>query len=183
MSKRFGRNQKRALVAQLDEKASAIGALQEIAAGHRRQLYSIQDHVHQLEDAIRHTRDVLGEFFVTLPPMTKELQQGVDALDIPISKPRDYYDRMPYGSCAELHDQVARFEQLEAIRHDIQQDFDDLRGMMHIRFRTGAGMLSYAFNERSFRGVTRERAAGIIASGLRNYMVLNRAFFDRLGVK
>lgn len=183
MSKRFGRNQKRAMVAQLEEKASAIGALQEMAAGNRRQIQSMHDHVFQLEDAIRHTRDVLGEFFITLPPMTKELQQGVDALDIPISKPRDYYDRMPFGSCAELHHQVARFESLEAIRHDIQQDFEDLRGMMHIRFRTGAGLMSYAFNERSFRGIKRERAAAIIASGLRNYMLQNRSFFDRLGVK
>lgn len=181
MSKRFGRNQKRAMRAQIDSALRLSETQKTLKLEAMRQLVSTRDRIHDLERAIELTREVLGEFFVTLPPVTKELHQGVDVLDVPHSQPRDRY--MPYQDCAELVGMAMRFEQLEAIRHDIQKHFEDLRGMMHIRFRTGAGTMSYAFSPNSFKGMKRERVASIIAAGLRSYMLDNRAFFDRLGVK
>jgi hypothetical protein len=182
MSKRFGRNQKRALVAQLEQQRSDKDCLERMYRNSRDQLHATETRVRELNDAIVLTREVLGEFFVTLPPVSKELAQGVDVLDVPHSQPRGR-EYMPYRDCAELVSMARRFEQLEAIRHDIQKHFEDMRGMMHIRFRTGAGTMSYAFSPNSFKGMKRDRVAAIIADGLRRYMLENRAFFDRLGVK
>lgn len=190
MSKRFGRNQKRALRAEVEINHQALviatrraGDLEDTNHDMKRQLRGALDHVYQLETCIADTRQVLGEFFVTLPPVTKPLREGVDVLHLAHSQPRDRYDRMMYGNCLEVMEMTQRFESLEAIRTDIQPRFDEVRGMMHIRFKTAAGMLSYAFSPNSFKGMKRERVAELIADGLRSYMLENRSFFDRLGVK
>lgn len=183
MSKRFGRNQKRALVAQLEQKDRDKAALDRLYENSRGQLRATEARVYELNKAIELTREVLGEFFVTLPPVIKPLREGVDVLHLAHSQPRDRYDRIIYGDCAEVMHMVQRFESLEAIRSDIQPNFEDVRGMMHIRFSTAAGALSYAFSPNSFKGMKRERVASIIADGLRRYMLDNRRFFDRLGVK
>lgn len=190
MSNRFGRNQKRAMRAEIELNYQAL-VLATRKAGdlsddnhHLQELVrSARDHAYQLETAIADTRDVLGEFFITLPPVTKPLREGVDVLCLAHSQPRDRYDRIMYGACVELKSMVQRFESLEAIRTDIQEQFGDVRGMMHIRFNTAGGRMSYAFSPNSFKGMNRERSAAIIADGLRRYMLDNRAFFDRLGVK
>jgi hypothetical protein len=190
VSKRFGRNQKRAMRAEIALNYQALvlatrkaGDLADDNYELNRQIRNARAHAYQLETAIADTRDVLGEFFVTLPPVTKPLREGVDVLNLAHSQPRDRYDRMLYGACAEVMDMVQRFESLEAIRTDIQEQFGDVRGMMHIRFKTAAGLMSYAFSPNSFKGMNRDRAASIIADGLRRYMLENRVFFDRLGVK
>lgn len=183
MSKRFGRNQKRALVAQIENQRSDQAVLERMYDNGRNQLRATEARVHELNGVIELTREVLGEFFVTLPPVTKPLREGVDVLCLAHSQPRDRYDRMIYSACSEVVDMVQRFESLEAIRTDIQEQFGDVRGMMHIRFKTAGGVMSYAFSPNSFKGMKRERVASIIASGLRSYMLDNRSFFDRLGVK
>lgn len=183
MSKRFGRNQKRAMREQIAHQRSEQASLERMYDNSRGQLRATEARVHELNSAIELTREVLGEFFVTLPPVTKPLREGVDVLHLAHSQPRDRYDRMIYGACAEVVDMVQRFESLEAIRSDIQQHFEGVRGMMHIRFRTAAGVMSYAFSPNSFKGMKRDRVASIIADGLRRYMLENRSFFDRLGVR
>lgn len=181
MSKRFGRNQKRAMLEKIEHQRSDKAALERLYDNSRCQLRATEARVHEQNKAIELTREVLGEFFVTLPPLDKPLRQGVDVLDIPHRQSRDRY--MPYDNCSEMVGQVLRFEQLEAIRHDIQPQFDDMHGMMHVRFNTAAGVMAYAFSPNSFKGMKRERVASIIANGLHQYMLQNRAFFDRLGVK
>lgn len=181
MSKRFGRNQKRAMQERINDAAKAVVYQKDITARLGRELMSERERMTVQNEAILFTREVLGEFFATLPPMEKHLHTGVDVLDVPVSKPVSGF--VPYSECVNLIDSVVRFEKLEAIRHDIQENFEDLRGMMHVRFRTGAGLMSYAFSPNSFRGMPRQRVASIIADGLRRYMLENRSFFDRLGVK
>lgn len=192
MSNRFGRNQKRALVAQLQQSQAQSEERREIARGALDDRRRAEERSHELLDAIQATREVLGYFFATLPVLDKDQRAnhpyaqdaGLGSLAIPVMPGRaQSWNYSPSHVCEQLTSDLARFEQLEAIHHDMQEQFDDVRGSMHIRFRTAAGVMVYAFNERSFRGMKRDKVARIIAEGLRDYMLRTPSFMERLGVK
>lgn len=180
MSRRFGRNQKRAMRADIKSAESRERAQKMLKLEALSLVKSTSEKIYELEKAIEHTRQVLGEFFVTLPPITKQVRVGVDVFDMPVTEPaRAYY---PYGAdVPELTSQLARFEQLEVMGHQIER-IAELRGMMHLRIKNGAGLMSYAFNQHSFRGFRREKVADIITRSIYRYLLDNPVILDRLGV-
>lgn len=183
MSKRFGRNQKRALVAQLNDAQALARTQQLIKLEALAKLKQARERINELEDVIEFTREVLGEFFVTLPVKLIPLKTGVDCYRVPMRKPMRLPPLDEMGDCAALATQVMRFEELEALRVDIPATFAALRGMLHAEFRNGAGMLAYAFSVNSFRGMSRKRVAAMIAESNYRYMVDNPSVLDRLGVR
>ena len=138
MSKRFGRNQKRAMRAKMIELERAVELLKLEAEMVRSQLRNANA-------IIKRTAQVLGDHFVTLPLKTQELTGIPNRFKVSIFEPHLH-------RYAEINEAV--LDALEYINMDTHQTFvriDELRGMVHMRCRSIGGDVAYALSDQAYR--------------------------------
>lgn len=187
MSKRFGRNQKRALVAQLEQKEIDIGLLRRMGESARtairqkeKDLRGMTINLETAIEAIQEARTILGEYFAGLPPTVLEVA------NIPkfVTLPRRVL-LSDVSGCADEFVQTARMvERLEAVEGGAWAD--DLTGKMHVQFKTPLGDVAYGFNHRTFMGEPKHRVVRFLADQMANHLwhsAQARGTLNKAGVK
>lgn len=150
MSKRFGRNQKRAMRAKMIELERAVELLKLEAEMVRSQLRNANA-------IIERTAQVLGDHFVTLPLKTQELTGIPNRFRVSIFKPHLH-------RYAEINEAV--LDALEYINMDTHQTFvriDELRGMVHMRCRSIGGDVAYALSDQAYRKLSEAHLVDLIS--------------------
>lgn len=150
MSKRFGRNQKRAMRAKMIELERAVELLKLEAEMVRSQLRNANA-------IIERTAQVLGDHFVTLPLKTQELTGIPNRFKVSIFKPHLH-------RYAEINEAV--LDALEYINMDTHQTFvriDELRGMVHMLCRSIGGDVAYALSDQAYRKLSEAHLVDLIS--------------------
>lgn len=150
MSKRFGRNQKRAMRAKMIELERAVELLKLEAEMVRSQLRNANA-------IIERTAQVLGDHFVTLPLKTQELTGIPNRFKVSIFKPHLH-------RYTEINEAV--LDALEYINMDTHQTFvriDELRGMVHMRCRSIGGDVAYALSDQAYRKLSEAHLVDLIS--------------------
>lgn len=133
MSKRFGRNQKRAMREALDNQAQQLAFMQ-------RQRDGAIANQRPLRDALNRVARVLGPHFFGLPAVS----QVVSRIEREYRIPRVQAIKLvPADDMAALVDYA--ITTLECTK--IGSNMDHFRGMMHLRLQTSAGDLSYGISD------------------------------------
>lgn len=170
MSRRFGRQQKRKLLAQVAELGQKLSAAERVGASQALEL-SRQD------QAIQAAREVLGEYWSALPVKVREISRVDEELQLPIPQPFpcSYGYR---GNAASLEDSV-RFFNFHTAKFDIRRD--QFTGEGILRMRVGRSwMVCFAMTRGAFRRQTPERAARCIAESLAWCLVEQTDFLTEL---
>ncbi|XKX17624.1 hypothetical protein MVUOKPPV_CDS0227 [Klebsiella phage phi1_175008] len=131
MSKRFGRNQKRKMRESLAAQEKQLNNLQ-------RDLDNSRNENRMERECLQMTCDLLGEYFPTLMPQTREVPYG--SFSVPSY---GLFNPTPY----EMRERIMKMEltlhRLESIEYDIE--VDKLREMLYLRVYTPNGG-SVAYN-------------------------------------
>lgn len=136
MSRRFGRNQKRAMRAQIRANEKIIEC----------KTQSIKEMRRDLDEAnavIERTSQVLGDHFVTLPVKTVEVKDLLERFQVSIFQPNRSY---------AINAAVMRA--LEVIDIDVYRAslrVDELRGSIHMRYQSISGDVGYGLSEDAWR--------------------------------
>jgi hypothetical protein len=161
MSKRFGRNQKRALNASLAKAASDCSRLQEQYESLRR---NQSTQAREDADAVRRTAHVLGRYFVSLKPRVIEASHA----DQPIVLPPHLYVRFTpdlFKGGADISDFVQeRLYYLDSIM--VKSEVEPLHRMEHVRVRGSSGAWAYHVAAGAFEYWAREDKVRFIATQL-----------------
>ncbi len=161
MSKRFGRNQRRKLRAELAHVLEQEAKLSTLMA----KLSRDND---ELRETINLTERVLGKYFVTLPPKTVDISyaERLEYLELPLpDKPSTVL--YPEDRSGLL------MEKIRAVTTAIMRGdtwVDDLMGKIHIKFYSQAGEVRYCFAKDAFRYVPPERVATYIAQNMAEHL-------------
>jgi hypothetical protein len=151
MSKRFGRNQKRALTAKMQQAQGEASRFEEaytlnkaLSDRQGRQLRSLE---HSMDRVAR----ILGDRFYGLPPISQRVQNLRDSMRIP--KQRSVLPFMPNEDVAEML--VFAVEELQSISASVQ--LETMREMIHIYLETPDGRKAYALSRRAWHEMKGDR--------------------------
>jgi hypothetical protein len=171
MSKRFGRNQKRAMRAEIALNYGALvlatrkaGDLEDNNHRLRKETRGLTANLQVALSAIEEARTILGEYFHGLPPRV------IEQAHIPESVMLPHRGRL-YGVADQASDLIAAAnmaERLETI--DGGAWLDDLTLGMHVSFKTPLGNVAYAFNPRTFQGQPKHRVVRHLADEMANHL-------------
>lgn len=139
MSKRFGRNQKRAMRLQLQQKDNLI----------EKQVESMQLLKNDLSHAnhvINLTADILGEYFVSLPVKTTEVEEIQERYQFCLKRPHHEfnYDRVSM----KMNMLEYTLDYLDTYQASTYTD--ELRSMIHLRYRSINGEVAYGFTDKAW---------------------------------
>lgn len=163
MSKRFGRNQKRAM-------RNKIQNQEKLLEHHIEIISSLNWDIRQANEIINRTADILGEHFASLPVKTKEVKE--------IQNRYRYSVRMSVPSYASHGEMAIRSFVNSTLSYiDTYQaalSIDDLRNTMHMRYISHSGSVGYGLSETVWRKLSedqliallREQIAGDMATHL-----------------
>src|SRR5262245_33930366 len=136
MSRRFGRQQKRKLTAQLALQTAFCDNLTQTVADRDRRNHELMQSLLRLRRTVDDALSILGEDFVAAEPrvmIARDLHELVNVHRIPL-----------YYAARHLSDESA-CSLLSVTTHDVQLnrlsvDADLLRSLIHVRYTTPAGM-------------------------------------------
>lgn len=154
MSRRFGRNQKRAMRAEIDAKGAAVKDLE-------RRLDAVIANQRPMRETIDNVARALGKHFIGLPPITQAVNRLADSHRIPTLK-RTFDTIMPL-----VDDDMARsmvdlaVHELDVHRFDSRAPCQTLGGDMHIYLRTNQGQIAYAISDTALASMDAKRLTGI----------------------
>lgn len=135
MSKRFGRNQKRAMRAK-------IAGLEFMAGLRKQEVAELRDDLRRANTVIERTAQVLGDHFATLPVQTLEVKEMQNSFKVSIFQPNRSYS---------IQDSVMRA--LSAMEIDVYQaslHVDELRNIIHFRFVSESGQVGYGLSQQAW---------------------------------
>lgn len=189
MSKRFGRNQKRALVAQLAQTTSDNELLRRGGEGARSTIRQQQKDLRGLQtnliialEALDTVRARLGRYFAGLPPTVLEVEHIPQYVTLPVPSGLGAADIGRH--VAEIVDVASMVERLSTVEGGAWTN--DLLAQMHIKFKTPLGDVAYAFNHRTFIDAPKSRVINTIAEHMAEYLWHSaeaRGAFKAVGVK
>lgn len=136
MSRRFGRNQKRALRAQIRAQEQEIERFKVIRE-------SLNARLKHADEVIERTAQVLGDHFVTLPVKTHEVKDLLERFQVSIFQPnRSYAINAAVMRALEVVD-------IDVYRASLR--VDELRGSIHMRYQSINGDVGYGLSEDAWR--------------------------------
>jgi hypothetical protein len=165
MSKRFGRNQKRAL------KAELMKAQQDNAAMEKRMRIAINSTA-PMRDALDHVARTLGKHFIGLPP----IENHVRTLERRYGMPRAaLVDDLKYmagnNEMAAMLSIAMDYLEVVSMGHVI----DELRQEMHLRLRLPDGQVAYAVSLQGMQKMRTEdwarEISHIVAGQMAQYII------------
>lgn len=136
MSKRFGRNQKRKMREQVKLLERSVRYKNEQISELRNELYSSSV-------VIGRTKQVLGDHFATLPVQTLEVKDMLQRFKVSIFKPSHYQDVN-----ASVLDAL---NYIDMDTHQASVHADELRGTIHMRYRSISGEVAYSLSDHAWR--------------------------------
>lgn len=131
MSKRFGRNQKRAMREQ-------IKILERSVLCKNRKISELRTDLYASSIVIERTKQVLGDHFVTLPVQTTEVEDMLRRFKVSFS-PRVSYSKTNSAVLDAL-------DYIEMDTHQAGVHADELRGMIHMHYRSISGEVAYSLS-------------------------------------
>lgn len=174
MSRRFGRNQKRKMRAEIAHVMEREAKLSEAYWREQDLMVRMSKDNEQLRETINLTEKVLGAYFATLPPKTLEVNEEID---MPENYHRMDYPRM---SLTGLWDRSAPLEAklhfIDAAVMNGETWVDELKKQMHISFRSPAGEVRYGFSPNAFNNIPRERVVTYIAENMAEFLTKSPEF-------
>lgn len=135
MSRRFGRNQKRAMRAK-------IAGLESLNEQQSRKISDLRDDINQADTIIERTAQVLGDHFATLPVQTRVVKEMQRSFQVSIFQPNRSYSI-----------QGAVMHALSAMEIDVYQaslHVDELRSMIHLRYASESGQVGYGLSQQAW---------------------------------
>ena len=151
MSKRFGRNQKRAM-------RNKIQNQEKLLEHHIEIISSLNGDVRQANEIINRTADILGEHFASLPVKTKEVEEIQNRYQYAVHKPvvfgRDY-NQDP--TMAFVDNTLGYIE-----THESRLSVDELRHTIHMRYISESGHVGYGLSEKAWRSISEKQLVNLI---------------------
>jgi hypothetical protein len=135
--KRFGRNQKRAMRAQVDELTVKLKAANELEA-------LLRHNMRINQEAVEATAAILGRHFAGLSPETMQVDEIRDGYRMPSHRQADAFD--PYASAGELV--MADLIYLET--NEARLQVNEISDAMHLRYETPMGDVAYALSAKAW---------------------------------
>lgn len=142
MSKRFVRNQKREMREQIEQLEQSI-----------KMTNAIFDRVRRERDALRETvertEQVLGQHFISLPVKTLEVKEILDRFQAIQLQPYNFFI---HSRSNEMQAMVLEsLHYLEMETHQSSLHVDELRGTIHMRYRSVSGDVAYSISDDAWR--------------------------------
>lgn len=145
MSKRFGRNQKRAM----REKIKEVEYLNQVCS---ELLKSVRTERDDLREVVDRTKCVLGEHFISLPLKTLEVEEILDRFQvIPFQPHRIFSPSQSYEAQAMV---LESLHYLDMETHQSSLRVEELRGTMHMRYRSVSGEVAYSLSDHAWRNLS-----------------------------
>lgn len=135
MSRRFGRNQKRAMRAKIAD-LECLTELQD------KKIADLQNDNRLANKVIERTAQVLGDHFATLPVKTFEVKEMLCNFQVSIFRPN-----------REYHIQRAVMDALNTVDVDVYRarlHVDELRSMIHLRYESESGQVGYGLSQQAW---------------------------------
>ena len=148
MSKRFGRNQKRAM-------RNKIQNQEKLLEHHIEIISSLNWDIRQANEIINRTADILGEHFASLPVKTKEVKELRDYYEYAILRPVGYVDQGQVGSFVDTA--LSRIDVFHA-----ELKADELRGMMQMSYSSRCGAVGYGLSEHAWRNLSEKQLIELV---------------------
>lgn len=156
MSRRFGRNQKRRMRAEL-------AAAQETGVKLERTISSIRAAGQDNEYAVKLTADILGQHFVALPPQQMKMSRGIGQL-VKLQKMEDPRC-LTYAGAQDFAPQLCS-ALMELETFDVSAHKNELRDMVHLRVQNQRGEWAYAISRAALENVPHDYLVRKIAHEL-----------------
>lgn len=178
MARRFGRNQKRRMRAEVAMHAHTAEHLRDVVrardkriAALSKEALDLQVIISRYERVVEQARDVLGRYWVGLPPLARHSDYIADRMYIPVeSRPpppliADY--------CADFGAMVSKVEMM-TMRGDFR--IDAIKHEAHVVFKTPVGAVGYGFTRQAFMNCPKAYTEKLIAQQMAEYLVNNTDF-------
>lgn len=150
MSKRFGRNQKRAMRAQ-------IRAAEKIIEIKTQSIKDIRRHLDAANTIIERTSQVLGDHFVTLPVKTREVEEILNRFQVSI-----FPDRAGILRSVKIN-QAVDYALFYIDTHQASVRFDELQQTIHMRYSCINGDVAYALSPMAWKKLSHAHLENLIA--------------------
>ncbi|OAL80703.1 hypothetical protein [Acinetobacter sp. SFA] len=156
MARRFGRNQKRAMRNQIINAEKRVHELDV----NQQQLEALiqlkKEKIKELSYIANLTAEILGEYFAGLPVQTMEVKEIQCQYKVPV---RTYCD---YADPTSVQPQFlnAALTYIETYQSSAQ--WDQLRGMMHLRYRSENGAVGYGLSDMAWCGLSEVQIVELI---------------------
>lgn len=150
MSKRFGRNQKRAMRAQ-------IRAAEKVIESKTQSIKDIRRDLDAANTIIERTSQVLGDHFVTLPVKTEEVKEILDRFQVSILDWNSYIPR-PFKI-----NQAVDYALFYIDTHKASVRFDELQQTIHMRYSCINGDVAYALSPMAWKRLSHAHLQNLIA--------------------
>lgn len=141
MARRFGRRQKRVMRNQITHAEKRVHEL----SVNKQQLEALiqlgNEKIKELSYIANMTAEILGEYFVGLPAKTLEVKEIQSQYRMPIRTYHDYADTTSVQP-QFLRDALTYIETYQSSAH-----WDQLRGMMHLRYQSESSAVGYGLSE------------------------------------
>jgi len=160
MSKRFGRNQKRAFRAELAETNATNQHLINELGRERNLNRDCKDILVSQGEAIRMTREVLGRYFPTLPVIEVYAECAPDQPYVVAREPRVSWRNSAYEPMAEVNDLMFRTEQLYALEGHVE--LNKLQRCMTVRSWYRNEGVSYRISEQALQHMPQGVLEGLL---------------------
>lgn len=135
MSRRFGRNQKRAMRAK-------IAGLESLNEQQSKKISDLHDDINQANTVIERTAQVLGDHFATLPVQTRVVKEMQSSFQVSIFQPNRSYSIQG----AVMHALSA----MEIYVYQASLHVDELRSMIHFRYASESGQVGYGLSQQAW---------------------------------
>lgn len=139
MGKRFGRNQKRAMRLQLQQKDDLIAKKVE-------SMRLLKNELGHANHVINLTADILGEHFVSLPVKTTEVEEIQERYQYCLKRPHHEFN---YDNAAMKMNMLEyTLDYLDTYQASAYTD--ELRSMIHMRYKSINGKVAYGLTDKAW---------------------------------
>ncbi len=151
MSKRFGRNQKRAMRNKIQNQENLLNA-------HIDQIGSLNTRLHQANEIINLTADILGQHFVGLPVKTNEVKELLRRYEYAIHQPVSNLLPALHNPMADLVDAALGYIET----HQGVVYADELRDQVHMRYTSESGDVAYGLSNMAWCRLSEDQLVKLV---------------------
>jgi hypothetical protein len=148
MTKRFGRNQKRAMRAEQERLTNQVD--------HWKKEKRLADQLGQANrETLRDVSRILGQHFIGLPPVVRMVTHMQHNYRIPEMQLPQLLERAPDPTQQEMVAELLHIIECQPMK--LRTQIDDIRRQIHFRLRTPDGELGYALSDQAWAEMRNDR--------------------------
>lgn len=159
MSKRFGRNQKRALRQKIQEQ-------EQIIERKSQEIEYLNLNMNEANSIIEYTAYVLGSQFISLPVQTTEVNELLSEFKYMAHPPFGmWYDRNPQSARSTVFGVLSYME-----THQADAWMDNFRDLIHLRYKSKTGEVGYSISGHAWKRLPEDQLIKLIQTDIANEM-------------